>query len=150
AADHAVLVARADAPYTTLDEAIAQSRNRPLLKLSLTDSGSAAGWLIPQAEFRRRGVHLQDDFYYHEGAALAAQTTAVIRGQTDIASDSDRDLGALADAGKIDRTRVKVIWTSAPLPNDAVAVRGGFPDDLKAKLQQALADLAPERARALL
>jgi phosphonate transport system substrate-binding protein len=148
--DHAVLVARADAPYNTLDEAIKQSRNRPLLKLSLADAGSTTGWLIPLAELKRRGVNLQDDFYPHKGAALAAQAAAVITGQADIASDSERNLDALAGAGKIDRTRIKIIWTSEPLPNDAVVVRGGFPDDLKAKLQKVLVDMTPEQARAML
>jgi phosphonate transport system substrate-binding protein len=36
------------------------------------------------------------------------------------------------------------------LPNDPIAVRGGLPEDIKTKLQQALTNLSPEQAKTLL
>jgi phosphonate transport system substrate-binding protein len=37
-----------------------------------------------------------------------------------------------------------VIWESAPLPNEVVAVRKGLPDDLARRLQDAFASITAE------
>ncbi len=150
----AVLMARADAPFNTLDEAIEQSKKGPKLRLSLADVGSTSGWLIPQAEFKRRDIDPKTVFDYHEGASHAAQAISLLGKQTgkqiDIASDYDRNLDVLTDTGKLDRSQIKIIWTSDPLPNDPIVVRGGFPDNLKAKIQKLLVDMTPEQAETLL
>ncbi len=147
---HAVLMARADAPFKTLDEAIAQSQNGKKLRLSLADVGSTSGWLIPQSEFKRRNLDAKAVFDYSEGASHAAQAIAVISDQVDIASDYDRNLDVLASTGKIDNSKIKIIWQSEPLPNDPIAIRGGLPDDIKTKLQQALVNFSPEQAKKFL
>jgi phosphonate transport system substrate-binding protein len=147
---YAVLMARADAPFKTLDEAIAQSQNGKQLKLSLADVGSTSGWLIPQAEFKRRNLDPKKVFDYSEGASHAAQAIAIISGQVDIASDYDRNLDVLASTGRIDKSKIKIIWQSQPLPNDPIAIRGGLPDDIKTKLQQGLVNFTPEQAKKFL
>ncbi|ERN40487.1 phosphate/phosphite/phosphonate ABC transporter, periplasmic binding protein [Rubidibacter lacunae KORDI 51-2] len=148
---YSVLMARADAPFDTLDEAIAysQSASKPL-KLSLADVGSTSGWLIPTAEFVRRGLDPKAIFDYSEGASHAAQAIAVVSAQVDMASDYNRNLDVLAATDRIDLGELKIVWQSEPLPNDPIAVRGGLSDDVKRGLQQALADLSPERAAELL
>ncbi len=147
---YAVMMARADAPFKTLDEAIAQSQKGKKLKLSLADVGSTSGWLIPQAEFKRRKLDPKQAFDYNEGASHAAQAISVISGQTDIASDYDRNLDVLTSTKRLDTSKIKIIWQSVPLPNDAIAVRGGLPDDIKTKLKQALVNLSPAQAKTLL
>ncbi len=146
----AVLMARADAPFNTLDEAIEQSKKGPKLKLSLADVGSTSGWLVPQAEFKRRDLDPKAVFDYHEGASHAAQAIGVISGSADLASDYDRNLDVLAASGKLDRSKIKIIWTSEPLPNDPIVVRGDFPGATAKKLQEALEGLTPEQAEKLL
>ncbi|MBP0009213.1 MULTISPECIES: phosphate/phosphite/phosphonate ABC transporter substrate-binding protein [unclassified Roseofilum] len=147
---YSILMAKADAPFDTLDEAIAQSQNGPKLKLSLADVGSTSGWLIPQGEFKRRGLDPEAVFDYNEGASHAAQAIAVLEGQVDIASDYDRNIDVLNSTGRIDRSQLKIIWQSDPLPNDPIAVRGGLPPELKAQLQQQLANLSVQEAQTLL
>jgi phosphonate transport system substrate-binding protein len=147
---YAVLMARADAPFDTLEDAIAQSQAGEKLRLSLADVGSTSGWLIPTAEFKKLGVNPQDVFDYNEGASHAAQAIAVLSNQVDIASDYDRNLDVLESTGRIDKSKLKIIWKSDPLPNDPIAVRGGLPEEIKAKLKQALADISPEEAKKLL
>ena len=147
---HSILMARADATFDTLDEAIAQSQNGPQLKLSLADVGSTSGWLIPQGEFKRRNIDPETTFDYSEGASHAAQAIAVLEGQVDIASDYDRNIDVLDSTGRIDRSQLKIIWESDPLPNDPIAVRGGLPDEIKAKLQAELASISTENATVLL
>lgn len=147
---YAVLMARSDAPFNTLDEAIAQSQKGPKLKLSLADVGSTSGWLIPQAEFKRRNLDPKTVFQYSEGASHAAQAISVLSDQTDIASDYDRNLDVLASTGRIDKSKLKIIWQSNPLPNDPIAIRGGLPDQVKTSLQKALTNLSKEQAKQLL
>ncbi len=147
---YSVLMARADAPFDTLDEAIAQSKAGSKLKLSLADVGSTSGWLIPTGEFKQRGIDPKQVFDYSEGASHAAQAIAVISGQVDIASDYDRNLDVLASEGRIDKSKLKIIWQSEPLPNDPIAIRGGLPEKIKTQLQQALVNLSPEQAKELL
>lgn len=147
---YSVLLARADAPFDTLDEAIEQSQTGEKLKLSLADVGSTSGWLVPTAEFERRGVNHQEVFDYNEGASHAAQAIAVISEQVDIASDYNRNLDVLASTGRIDRDQIKIIWQSEPLPNDPIAVRGGLSEEIKQGLQSALVNLSSEEAKTLL
>lgn len=147
---YSVLMAKADAPFDTLDQAIALSQQGQKLKLSLADVGSTSGWLIPQAEFKKRGLDPKEVFDYSEGASHAAQAISVLSDQTDIASDYDRNLDVLTDEGKIDKSKLKIIWQSEPLPNDPIVVRGDFPEDLKTRLQNALVNLTPEQSNTLL
>ncbi|MDJ1168272.1 phosphate/phosphite/phosphonate ABC transporter substrate-binding protein [Roseofilum sp. BLCC_M154] len=147
---YSVLMAKADAPFDTLSEAIAQSQKGPKLKLSLADVGSTSGWLIPQGEFKRRDIDPEAVFDYTEGASHAAQAIAVLEGQIDIASDYDRNLDVLGSTGRIDRSQLKIIWQSDPLPNDPIAVRGGLPPELRASIQEQLANISLEEAKTLL
>lgn len=147
---YSVLMARADAPFNTLEEAIAQSQGGEKMKLSLADVGSTSGWLIPQAEFKRRNLDPKTVFDYQEGASHAAQAIGVISGQVDIASDYDRNLDVLVSEGRIDSSKIKIIWKSEPLPNDPIAVRGDLPEQIKSKLKTALTSLSAEQAQQLL
>jgi phosphonate transport system substrate-binding protein len=66
--------------------------------------------------------------------------TQVTRGELDAGADYDRNRNAMIEQGLIKASESKVIWTSAPLPNDAVAVSADLARDkaLVAKLQSAL------------
>ncbi|WP_084668907.1 phosphate/phosphite/phosphonate ABC transporter substrate-binding protein [Spirulina major] len=147
---HSVLMARADAPFDTLDDAIAQSQAGEQLKISLADVGSTSGWLIPTAEFKTRNIDPKQVFDYSEGASHAAQAIAVLSGQVDIASDYDRNLDVLASTDRINRDDLKIIWESDPLPNDPIAVRGGLPADVIEGLQTALVEISAAEAKELL
>lgn len=147
---HSVLMARADAPFDSLEDAIAQSQAVEPLKLSLADVGSTSGWLIPSAEFNARNIDPKQVFDYSEGASHAAQAIAVLSGQVDIASDYDRNLDVLASTDRINRDDLKIIWESDPLPNDPIAVRGGLSPAIIDGLQAALVAITPTEAKALL
>ncbi|MEM6445524.1 MAG: phosphate/phosphite/phosphonate ABC transporter substrate-binding protein [Cyanobacteria bacterium P01_D01_bin.123] len=140
---YSVLMARADAPFDTLAEAIALSQSGDeKLKLSLADVGSTSGWLIPTAELQEREIDPKEVFEYSEGASHAAQAIAVLSGQVDIASDYDRNLDVLDSTGRIEREDLKIIWQSDPLPNDPIVVREGLPEDIVENLQDALVNLS--------
>ena len=148
---YSILMAKVDAPFDTLEEAIelSETADEPL-SLSLADVGSTSGWLIPSAEFLELEVDPEAAFEYSEGASHAAQAIAVLSDQVDIASDYDRNLDVLDSTGRIERDDLKIVWQSAPLPNDPIVVRGDLPEEIKTALQEALVSITPEQAESLL
>ncbi|MGA7264182.1 MAG: phosphate/phosphite/phosphonate ABC transporter substrate-binding protein, partial [Stellaceae bacterium] len=96
------------------------------LRISFADVGSTSGWLIPTFWFKSRGLDPKTYFQYHEGATHAANEIAVANGQTDLATDYDRNRTAMIESGAISPQATKIVWTSDDLPNDAIAVRAGL------------------------
>lgn len=117
---HAIIMARPNAPIKKFPE------DAKGMSISFADAGSTSGWLIPKYWFKTQGIDPHTYFKYHEGASHASQAIAVINEQVDLATDFDRNLNALIDLGKVKADQVKIVWTSDPLPNDALAVRKGL------------------------
>lgn len=129
---HAIIIARPDLPLARFPE---DARGR---SISFADAGSTSGWLIPHHWFLTQGIDPRSFFRYRDGASHAANVISVVSGQVDLATDFDRNLAAMISAGRLREDQVKVVWRSAPLPNDALAVR----HDLDAGLQRAIAQAA--------
>jgi phosphonate transport system substrate-binding protein len=123
------------------------------LSISFADAGSTSGWLIPHHWFKTRGIDPRRHFQYRDGASHAANVIAVANGQVDLATDYDRNLAAMVAAGRVRHEQVKVVWTSDPLPNDALAVRQAkLPPDYRLALASGLwpsRDVLPPAERAL-
>lgn len=120
-------------------------------RLTLADTGSTTGWLIPMYYFHQWGIDPRSFFSeFTEGGTHTANEIAVIEGHVDVASDFDRHRLALIEAGHIAPDATEIVWMSDPLPNDAIAVRPGIDPELVAKLQEILVNLTPEQADELL
>lgn len=109
------------------------------------DKGSTSGYLIPRHFFMQQGIEPEKHFgrvVYTRHQAIQTQVTA---GQIDAGADYNRNRTAMIDQGLIRAERSKIIWQSAPLPNDAVAVSAAlFRDKLFVRqLQAALAEVGP-------
>jgi phosphonate transport system substrate-binding protein len=111
------------------------------------DKGSTSGYLIPTHHFMKMGINDPEQYFsktlYTKHQAIETQVT---RGELDAGADYDRNRNAMIEQGLIKASDSKIIWTSAPLPNDAVAVSA---DLLKnkafvAKLQAALEGVGAE------
>jgi phosphonate transport system substrate-binding protein len=116
------------------------------LAISFTDPGSTSGWLIPHQWFSERDIDPRSHFSYSEGATHAANVSAVANGTMDLATDFDRNLRAMIDEGVVEDGDVQIVWTSEPLPNDAIAVRNGFPREQADQIEDVLANMSPEQA----
>jgi phosphonate transport system substrate-binding protein len=114
---HAIIIARPGLPIERFPE---DARG---LAISFADAGSTSGWLIPHHWFQTRGIDPRSYFRYRDGASHAANVISVASGQVDLATDYDRNLGAMIAAGRIRADQVRIVWRSDPLPNDALAVR---------------------------
>lgn len=104
------------------------------------DKGSTSGYLIPFHQFQKMGID-PDTFFskvvYTKHQAIETQVT---RGELDAGADYNRNRNAMIADGLVKAEDSKIIWTSAPLPNDAFAVSAELAKDrtFVARLQQAL------------
>ena len=111
------------------------------------DKGSTSGYLIPTHQFMKMGINDPEKFFsktiYTKHQAIETEVT---RGELDAGADYDRNRNAMIEQGLIKAADSKIIWTSAPLPNDAVAVSADLIKDkaLVAKLQTALEQVGAE------
>jgi phosphonate transport system substrate-binding protein len=110
------------------------------------DKGSTSGFLIPFHEFQKRGIDPEKYFSKVLHTKHQAIETQVTRGELDAGADYNRNRDAMIEQGLIKAADSKIIWTSAPLPNDAVAVSADLFKDKAcvAKLQAALAGVGTE------
>ena len=142
---HAIIVARPELVVAKFPD---DTRGK---SISFTDLGSTSGWLIPT--FYSKEVWKIDPktyWKYNEGASHSANEIAVSAGQVDMATDFDRNRNAMIESGKVKADSNKIIWTSAPLPNDAIALPKESSKELMAQVQQILTAVTQEQAKTLL
>lgn len=141
---HAIVVGRPDIEVKTWpDDAKGKS-------ISFTEVSSTSGWLVPTFWFKQRGIDPKTYFKYTEGASHPANELAVATGQVDFATDFDRQRNAMIAGGKLKETDNKIVWTSDPLPNDAIGLRKGFDPALGKEIQAKLLSVTPEQAKGIL
>lgn len=109
------------------------------------DKGSTSGYLIPLHFFMSQGIDPEKHFskvLYTKHQAIETQVAA---GQLDAGADYNRNRNAMIEQGLIKAERSKVIWQSAPLPNDAFAVSEALFKDkaFVARLRAALVEVGP-------
>jgi phosphonate transport system substrate-binding protein len=119
-------------------------------RVSFADVGSTSGWLIPTSWFKRRGVDPKQLFNYSDGATHAANEISVASGQVDCATDFDRNRNAMIEGGKLEKNATEVVWTSEPLPNDAIAVPKDFDPALADRIQKILVGITDAQAKTIL
>jgi phosphonate transport system substrate-binding protein len=141
---HAIVIARPDLDIKKWPD---QGKG---LRISFADVGSTSGWLIPTYWFKSRGIDPKTYFQYHEGASHAANEISVANGQTDLATDYDRNRTAMIENGAISATATKIVWTSDDLPNDPIAVRTGFDPALAKKIQEIVVAITDDEAKTVL
>ena len=119
--------------------------------MSFADVGSTSGWLIPTYYAKEVWKIDPKTFWkYSEGATHPANEMAVSSGQVDMATDFDRQRNAMIAAGRIKEDSNKIIWTSDPLPNDAIALPANAPKEMGAQVQKILTSITAEQAKTLL
>lgn len=142
---HGIIVARPDVKVARFPE------DTKSMSISFADVGSTSGWLIPTWYSKEVWKIDPKSFWkYTEGATHAANEVAVQAGQVDLATDFDRNRNAMIASGVIKPDGTNIIWTSAPLPNDAIVVPKNAPPEFSANVQKILTSITPEQAKLLL
>lgn len=115
------------------------------LSMQMLDRGSTSGWLVPTHYLKTAGIEPAEFFSpYSEGASAAAAQLATAESQVDLATGWDTLRNTMILHGTLEETSNRVVWESAPLPNEVVAVRAGMPEELAMQLQAAFVGLPPE------
>lgn len=121
------------------------------MTMSFADVGSTSGWLMPTWYAKEVWkIDPQTFWKYSQGATHAANEVAVQAGQVDLATDFDRNRNAMIAKGVIKPDGTKVLWTSDPFPNDAIAVPASATPEFRAKVQKILTSITPEQAKTIL
>lgn len=142
---HAIVIGKPDLNVTKFPD------DTKGLTMSFADVGSTSGWLIPTWYAKEVWKIDPKAFWkYSEGATHAANEMAVQAGQADMATDFDRNRNAMIESGKVKPNANKILWTSAPLPNDAIAVPKGTSQAFIDQVQKILTSITVEQAKTLL
>jgi phosphonate transport system substrate-binding protein len=107
------------------------------------DKGSTSGYLIPLHYLMQQGITPEKYFSKVVHTSHQAIETQVTQGVLDAGADYNRNRNAMIEQGLIKADQSKIIWTSAPLPNDAFAVSSALAGNkaLVGQLQVALSDI---------
>ena len=143
----ALMVTHPDSGLNSVQDLLTKGKGR---SFAFGDKGSTSGYLIPLHYFQQQGIDPETHFgrvLYTKHQAIETQVAA---GQLDAGADYNRNRNAMIEQGLIKAERSKVIWQSAPLPNDAFVVSQALARDkvFVARLQAALAEIGPLLATA--
>lgn len=142
---HAIIIGRPDLKVAKFPD------DTKGLSISFADVGSTSGWLIPTWYAKEVWKIDPKTFWkYREGATHGANEIAVQSGQADLATDFDRNRNAMIAAGTVKPDGNKILWTSDPLPNDAIAVPKNAPKERSAQIRSILTSITAEQAKTLL
>ncbi|GGM90291.1 hypothetical protein GCM10011609_29030 [Lentzea pudingi] len=119
---------------------IPQLRGR---SLALGSVGSTSGDALPRKALRDAGMADSDLKLTYAGGHPEA-LLALVNGAVDAAEINSQQLGSATAAGTFDQSKFKRVWTSEPIPNDPITVRGDLPQEFKTAVKDALLKLPPD------
>lgn len=105
---------------------------------AFVDPGSTSGYMVPAAAFIRSNITPEKDFkqvMYSGGHD--ATIVSVGSGKVDAGSVADRIYERGCAKGLADCSKLKVVWTSQPIPNDPLLYRKALSEDMKKKIREA-------------
>ena len=105
---------------------------------AFVDPGSTSGFMVPSAAFIKAGITPEKDFkqvMYSGGHD--ATIVSVGSGKVDAGAVADRIYERGCAKGLADCNKLKVIWTSPPIPNDPLLYRRNLSDDMKKRIREA-------------
>jgi len=126
---HSIIIARNDESDLTSLESL---KGRTF---AFVDPSSTSGSLMPKAALINAHIVPENDLkkvIYSGGHD--ASIIAVAEGKVDAASVADRIYALACQKGAVDCSKLKVIWTSPPIPNDPLFYRTAISDGMKKKI----------------
>ncbi|MFC7344841.1 phosphate/phosphite/phosphonate ABC transporter substrate-binding protein [Saccharopolyspora griseoalba] len=124
-----------DSPITSVE----QLRGR---SLALGSVGSTSGDALPRKALADAGLPEKDVKIDYAGGHPEA-LLALTNGAVDAAEINSQQLASAIESGTFDPAKHRKIWTSDPIPNDPVTVRGNMDPRFKEAVRDALLNLDP-------
>lgn len=128
--------------WVAKDSPIASVEDLGGKSLALSEPSSTSGGALPRFALRDAGVQESDVKIDYAGGHPEAML-ALKNGKVDAAEINSQTLATAESEGTFDPAKFKQIWTSDPIPNDPITVRGDLDQAFKDKVRKALLELAP-------
>ncbi|MFJ4688916.1 phosphate/phosphite/phosphonate ABC transporter substrate-binding protein [Streptomyces sp. NPDC088789] len=125
----------AKSPVTSIEELRGKS-------LALASIGSTSGDALPRKALLDAGLAKDDVKLTYAGGHPEA-LLALVNGAVDAAEINSQQLAGAKEAGTFDPSKFRRVWSSDPIPNDPITVRGDMPAQFKTAVRDALLDLDP-------
>jgi phosphonate transport system substrate-binding protein len=124
------------------DSGIAKPADLKGRNFAFVDPTSASGHLFPKAGLMRTGID-PDKFFGRVifSGSHDASILAVANKKVDAAAVADRILASAIAKGQVKSDDIQVVWSSDPIPESPMVWRKDLDPAIKAKLQQALANV---------
>lgn len=101
-------------------------------KIAFVDEKSTSGYLYPQVYLRKKSIADKDFdslvFSGNHAASIDMLETGKVDAVAVFSDDEKGKYGAWTRFGKSKKLKVRVLWTSEPIPNDPIVVRQDFYD----------------------
>ncbi|MFE2560769.1 phosphate/phosphite/phosphonate ABC transporter substrate-binding protein [Streptomyces sp. NPDC059352] len=126
-----------DSPVTSIE----QLKGRTL---ALGSPGSTSGDALPRKALMDAGL-AKDDIKINYAGGHPEALLALKNGAVDAAEINSQQLGSATDAGTFDPDEFRRVWSSDPIPNDPITVRGDHSPEFKKAVRDALLELPPAK-----
>ncbi|MBL7262210.1 phosphate/phosphite/phosphonate ABC transporter substrate-binding protein [Paractinoplanes lichenicola] len=110
--------------------------------LALSSIGSTSGDALPRKALKDAGIDQKDLKLNYAGGHPEA-LLALTKGAVDAAEINSQQLATATESGTFDQAKFRQVWTSAPIPNDPITVRGDMAPEFKSAMKDALLNLDP-------
>ena len=134
---HAVVVVKADSPYTSLEDLRGKS-------LAYPDPNSTSGFVAPAFFLREDGINPETYFGRtgfsgsHENSILALLNGTYDAAATWWTNEERNNVARMEGKDMIPKGQTRVIWKSPKLPSSPWAIHSDFPASLKADVRTTL------------
>ncbi len=115
--------------------------------VAFSDPASTSGNLLPRYALLKAGLNPDSDVRIEFAGSHTASLLALTNGKVDAGEVNSQQQATAAAAGQFDTSKYRVIWRSAPIPNDPITVRGDLPAAFKTAFKNALLKLTPAQLK---
>lgn len=105
------------------------------------DINSTSGHLMPYYELKQAGIDAEKDFKYRYTGSHPATAKAVESGAADAGALDETVYNSMIAEGRLDKTKVRVFYTSKPFPDYVWVARKDVGKDIQEKFAKAFTDL---------
>jgi phosphonate transport system substrate-binding protein len=110
--------------------------------LALSSPSSTSGGALPRFALKNANINEKDVKLDYAGGHPEA-LLALKNSKVDAAEINSQQLASAKAANAFDPSKFRQIWTSAPIPNDPITVRGDLDPALQTAVREALLQLSP-------
>ena len=115
--------------------------------IAFSDPASTSGNLLPRYALIKAGLNPNSDVKIEFAGSHTASLLALTNGKVDAGEVNSQQQATAGAAGQFDTSQYRVIWRSAPIPNDPITVRGDLPEAFKTAFKDALLKLTPAQLK---